>query len=86
MGILKGNGAHPPLYFYMYRMFFFPRKLFISFVIIIIDSAIPSNLYLKSMCTTSEFCKSTSMSSVVHKDNIILRSMIWLIFLYHIPQ
>ena len=45
MGILKGNGAHPPLYFYMYHMFFFPRKLFISVGIIIIDSAIPSNLY-----------------------------------------
>ena len=43
---------------------FFPRELFISFGIIIIDSAIPSNLYLKSMCTTSEFCKGTSMSSV----------------------
>ena len=23
MGILKGNGAHPPLYFCMYHMFFF---------------------------------------------------------------
>ena len=68
MGILKGNGAHPPLYFTCITCPFFPRKLFISFVIIIIDSAIPSNLYLKSMCTTSEFCKSTSMSSVVHKD------------------
>ena len=33
-------------------------------------------IVIKSMCATSEFCKSTSMSSVVHKDNIILQSMI----------
>ena len=58
---------------------FFARKLFISFGIIIIDSAIPSNLYFESMSVTPEFCKSSSMLSVVHNDNIIFQSMIWLI-------
>ena len=27
MGILKGNEAHPPLYFCMYQMFFFPQEV-----------------------------------------------------------
>ena len=30
------------------------------------------------MCTTPEFCKGTSMSSVIHKNNIILQCMVLL--------
>ena len=50
-----------------------------SFCFFTIGSAIPSNLYFKSMCATPEFCKGTFMSSVVHKYNIILLFMILLI-------
>ena len=77
MSILLGNDAHPPFYLYMYHMFFSP-KLFMSFCFFTIESAIPSNLYLKSMCATPEFCKGTSMLSIVHKYNIILQFMILL--------
>ena len=34
-----------------------------SFCFFTIDSAMPSNLYFKSMCASPEFRKSTSMSS-----------------------
>ena len=57
---------------------FLPKQLFMSFCFFIIDSAIPSNLYFKSMCATPEFFKGTSMPSVVHKYNIILQFMILL--------
>ena len=50
-----------------------------SFCFFTIEFAIPSNLYVKSMCATPEFCKGTSMSSIVHKYNIILPFMILLI-------
>ena len=55
---------------------FLPRKLFMSFCFFTVESAIPSNLYFKSMCATPEFCKGTFMSSIVHKYNIILLFMI----------
>ena len=58
---------------------FLPKQLFMSFCFFTIESTIPSNLYFKSMCATPEFCKGTSMSSVVHKYNIILQFMILLI-------
>ena len=77
MGILKRHEDRLTLSLYMYHMFFFPRKLFIPFGIIIIDSAISSIFYFKCMSATPEFCKGTSMSSVVHKYNIILQSMVW---------
>ena len=51
-----------------------------SFCFFPIESAIPSNLYFKSMCPTPEFFKGTSLSSVVYKYNIILEFMIFLIF------
>ena len=50
-----------------------------SFCFFTTDSAMPSNLYFKSKCAASEFCKSTLMSSVVHKYNLILQFMILLI-------
>ena len=49
-----------------------------SFCFFTIESAVPSNLYFKSMCATPAFCKGTSMSSIVHKYNIILQFMILL--------
>ena len=50
-----------------------------SFCFFTIESAIPSNLYFKSMCAAPEFCKGTFMSSIVHKYYIILQFMILLI-------
>ena len=50
-----------------------------SFCFFTIESAIPSNLYFKSMCTAPEFCKGTFISSIVHKYNIIFQFMILLI-------
>ena len=58
---------------------FLPRQLFMSFCFFVIESAIPSNLYFKSMCAIPEFSKGTSMSSTVHKYNIIIQFMIFLI-------
>ena len=50
-----------------------------SFCFFTIESAIPTNLYFKSMCAAPEFFKGTSLSSVVYKYNIILQFMILLI-------
>ena len=49
-----------------------------SFCFFTVESAIPSNLYFKSMSATPEFCKGTFMSSIVHKYNMILQFMILL--------
>ena len=59
-------------------MFFSLRKLFISFRFFIIDSTIPFNFYFKYIRAIPELCKGASMSSILHKYDIILHFMFWL--------
>ena len=79
MSILGGNDAHPHFIFTCITCSFLSRQLFVPFCFFTIESAIPSNLYFKSMCTAPEFCKGTSMSSIIYKYKIILQFMILLI-------